>query len=157
MTVAWPTTLPLPTRTAYDIAPQDGVIRTEMESGPARHRQRFTQVQTDIGVQWIFTQLQFLVFEAWFEHEAKHGAQFFTITLLGGIGMAEHSARFRSPFKAKPRGSEWIVTAALEIRDRPTLDADQLSVVTLYEADDFMAAAQIFHEFMNVDLPAIRS
>ena len=153
MTVAWPTTLPLPTRTAYDIAPQDGVIRTEMESGPARHRQRFTQVQTDISVQWIFSQLEFLVFEAWFEHEAKRGAQFFTVTLLGGIGMAQHSARFRGPFKARPRGQEWIVSATLEIRERPTLGADQLSVVALYGPDDFMESAQIWHRFVHVDLP----
>ena len=41
-TISWPARLPLPTYDGYALEPESAVTRTDMESGPARQRRRFT-------------------------------------------------------------------------------------------------------------------
>ena len=40
MNITWPNTLPLPSVEGYGLTPQEAVLRTDMESGPARQRRR---------------------------------------------------------------------------------------------------------------------
>src|SRR3546814_2554449 len=87
--ITWPTTLPLPSVEGYGLTPQEAVLRTDMESGPARQRRRFRQTPTRITVRWLFSEFEFALFEAWYKYHADEGGQWFEITLLGGqIGRA---------------------------------------------------------------------
>ena len=47
----FPATLPGMSMRNYSLKPVNNVIRTEMESGPARTRRRYISVPTDVTVQ----------------------------------------------------------------------------------------------------------
>ena len=129
MTTLWPHTLPLPTVEGYAVRPGEAILRTEMEAGPARQRRRFTQVPSRIGVRWVLRRDQFALFEAWYRWHAKEGGEWFSIDLLGGIGLTAHEARFTRQFEARLiAGTLWEVRSELEIRERPVLSEDALAV-----------------------------
>ena len=161
-TVSWPDKLPLPTFEGYGIEPQDGVLRTEMEAGPARQRRRYTQTPSRIPVRWRFSQLEFGIFEAWYKWKGKEGATWFSMTLLGGIGMGPHEARFvgsgNSPYKASPQrgglgqGARWIVTTTLEIRERPVLSEPALNIVLAEDLARLFAAIDSLHATVHQGL-----
>jgi hypothetical protein len=162
-TVSWPDKLPLPTFEGYGIEPQDGVLRTEMEAGPARQRRRFTQVPSRIPVRWSFTQWEFGIFESWYKWKGMEGAVWFSMDLLGGLGLVTHEARFvgngSSPYKATPtrggpgRGARWIVTTTLEIRDRPVLTEPALNIVLAEDVTGLLAAIDAAHVVIHTTLP----
>lgn len=148
--VTWPTTLPLPTIQGYGVQPGDAVLRTDMEAGLARQRRRFTSSPSTINVQFLMTRNQFAVFEAWYKFEAKEGAEFFDIDLLGGIGLTTHTARFTRQFDAKLRnGIFWDISSELEIRERPTLDAEALELVLTNEPDLLMGSINALHNVVH--------
>ena len=132
--LSWPSAvLPRPSFEGYSLEPVDSVLRTEMESGPARQRRRYSNAPTRIPVRWRFTASQMAVFEGWFNHKAEAGAAWFEIDLLGGDGLTSHEARFfgngNAPYKAIPHpggkgdaGLYWMVTSTLEVRERPIMD-----------------------------------
>lgn len=130
MTVYFPKKLPYPTVEGYTIKPDEAIIRTEMEAGPARQRRRYSQTPSKISAKWIMSPEQFSVFEAWYRYRAKEGAEWFYITLLGGLGLTEQEARFTQQFEASLlNGYLWQISSELEIRDRPTLTEDAMDIV----------------------------
>ena len=156
-TISWPSRLPLPTFEGMSVEPQDACLRTEMEAGPARTRRRFTQVPTRIPVRWRFGPVDFATFEAWFRLKLGDGAEWFSIGLLGGIGMVAHEARFVGqssvPYKAVPsRGGVWIVTSILEIRERPMLDEGALDIILDNEPTALFGSVDGFHDLIHSSL-----
>ena len=156
--VSWPARLPLPTYDGYALEPESAVTRTDMESGPARQRRRFTQTPTRIPVRWRMSAVDFATFEAWFRLKLADGAEWFSIGLLGGIGMVSHEARFVGqssvPYKAVPsRGGIWIVTSILEIRERPMLDEGALDIVIGSEPTALFGSVDGFHDLIHSSLP----
>lgn len=157
MSLSWPTRLPLPTYDGYALEPESSVTRTDVESGPARQRRRFTQTPTRIPVRWRFQDVDFATFEAWFRLKLADGADWFAISLLGGIGIAAHEARFvgqgNAPYKAAPsRGGVWIVTSVLEIRERPMLDKGALEILLAEDVVVLFANIAALHTTLHVDL-----
>ncbi|PUE54671.1 hypothetical protein B9Z36_13285 [Limnohabitans sp. Rim8] len=125
-----------------------------MESGAARARRRFTQTPAKVSVRWNLRPLTYAIFEAWFKHEAKEGAEWFDIELLGGIGMATHQARFTKAYQAKlVRKNQWEVTGELEIRNRPTLTQGALGILLDSELEDLQQSADNFDILINQHLP----
>lgn len=126
---AWPSTLPQATLPGHELAPDDSVIRTDMEAGRARARRRYTRAPTRTTVRWVFaTRQQFHVFESWWVLEIDHGASGFTLSLPNGAGMSTVTARFVEPYKARPLGgSAWEVTGTLEVEQYPILTAGALA------------------------------
>ena len=133
--IKFPQHLPLPTISGYSIKPDDAIIRTDMESGPARQRRRFTQTPSKIAVRWVMNQEQFSLFEAWYKFHAKEGAEWFDIQLLGGLGLLEQEARFIQQFEAGLyKGLLWEITAELEI----LLDSDPVKLGRTVERLHFL-------------------
>lgn len=129
-TITFPKRLPYPMVESYSIRPDEAIIRTDMEAGPARQRRRYTQTPSKIAVKWIMSPEQFCLFEAWYKYYAKEGAEWFVITLLGGIGLTEQEARFTQQFEANiTAGRLWQITTELEIRDRPTITEDATLII----------------------------
>jgi hypothetical protein len=125
-----------------------------MEAGLARQRRRFTDVPSVISVRWLFTRNQFAVFEAWYKIYAKEGAEFFDIDLLGGIGITTHTARFTRQFDAKLfNGFFWEVTSQLEIRERPTLDAEAIAIFLENPPEALLATTTNLHTLVQSQLP----
>ena len=129
MTISWPATLPQPVIDGYGFNPDSRVIKTDMDSGAARVRQRFTAGPTQYKAAWIFTQQQLATFEAWFDLDALSGAAWFTTTVWCGKGLVNVTARIPAGTFAvtKRTGMMWSVSATLEIRDRPILTATELA------------------------------
>jgi hypothetical protein len=156
--ISWPSRLPLPTYDGYALEPESAVTRTDMESGPARQRRRFTQTPTRIPVRWRMSAVDFATFEAWFRLKLDDGADWFAISLLGGSGIVAHEARFvgqgNTPYKAVPsRGGAWIVTSVLEVRERPMLDEGALEILLAEDVVVLFANIQTLHSTLHVGLP----
>ncbi|MEG3639275.1 hypothetical protein [Magnetococcus sp. PR-3] len=152
---SWPGQLPKPTVQGYVIKPEDALLRTEMDAGPARQRRIFTHVPTVVTVRWRMNPEQFALFQSWFRHKAYSGAAWFSIILANGMGLQEQEGRFHGPYKAQPlfRGLFWEVTANLEIRDPPVMGAAALDLLLSGEGDAFMIQANRLHSLIHQSWP----
>ena len=154
MSIYFPKRLPYPTIEGYTIKPGEAIVRTEMEAGPARHRRRYTQTPSKIAVKWIMNPEQFCLFEAWYKYYAKEGAEWFVITLLGGIGLTEQDARFTQQFEASLiAGRLWQITSELEIRDRPTVSEDATIIILNSDFQKLEISVNKLHIFIHQSCP----
>lgn len=154
----WPIErLPLPTVEGYSVTPGEALTRTDMESGAARARRRFTQTPARVAVRWNLRPLTYAIFEAWFKFEAMEGAQWFEIELLGGIGLAPHQARFTRAYQARlASGNLWEVTAELELRNRAMLTRDALGVLVESDFDALSGSVDSLDILIHQQLPTER-
>ena len=154
MTVYFPKKLPYPTVEGYTIKPDEAIIRTEMEAGPARQRRRYSQTPSKISAKWIMSPEQFSLFEAWYKYHSQEGAEWFYITLLGGLGLIEQEARFTQQFEASLlNGLLWIVSSELEIRDRPTLSEAEMDILSEINMRDLEIMNSRLHVLVHNILP----
>lgn len=157
----WPEDkLGLPSIGGYSIKPQNGVARTDMDSGPARQRRRWTTTPTQFPVVMKFTRYQLAIFEGWYYNFAAEGANYFNITLLSGLGLVNHEARFKGEYESKPWNADddanaewWRVTTTLEIRNRPVLDAGATGIVLDSDITALMATIDAFALLVTQHLP----
>lgn len=136
----WPAAIPLPTLSGagYTITPQEGVTRTDMEIGPARARKRSTATPWRLKLRWHLMRFELTLFEAWYRSYADEGAAYFSMTLISGVGLETHQIRFFKSYESVAQSGElWLVTAEVESRDPPWLDAGGLD--TLLDTPDFAA------------------
>jgi hypothetical protein len=151
--IRFPATLPMPLAEPYAVKPADGVVRTDMEQGPARQRREFTQVPTKIPVKWRFTDGQYAVFDAWYQWKGKAGAEWFVIPLRSGLGVIDHVARFTKQYEAPlSSGGFWLVTVELEVRDRPVLSEAELDILLDSSWTDLFAAVTGLVSLANTTL-----
>lgn len=124
-TIAYPAGLPLPLRSGYGLNHVSPVTRTELESGRARQRRRYTASPSRISVSWIFSQAQAQAFEAWFRWTLSDGAEWFNANLRTPLGLQSHECRFVEMYAGPQRvGADlWQIQATLETRSRPTLSS----------------------------------
>jgi hypothetical protein len=153
--IVWPPTLPLPTVQGYSVQPEDAILRTEMEAGLARQRRRFTNVPTKVSVRWIMRRDQYAIFEGWYRWQAKEGANWFTITLLGGLGLLDQEARFTRQFSARLLAGStlWEITSELEIRERPVLDEGLLNLLLSEDPAGLIFSGNSLHILVHQTLP----
>lgn len=151
--IRFPATLPMPLAEPYAVKPADGVVRTDMEQGPARQRREFTQVPTKIPVKWRFTDAQYAVFDAWYQWKGKAGAEWFVIPLRSGLGVIDHIARFTKQYEAPlSSGGFWLVTVELEVRDRPVLSEAELDILLDSSWADLSGAVTGLDTLANITL-----
>ena len=125
--------------TVLNLAPGEYTLR--MLLADQKHLPHFVfSKPTRITVRWLFSEFEFALFEAWYKYHADEGGQWFEITLLGGLGLLPHEARFTRQFEAQLRSARrWDVKGELEIRERPTLDEGALNLMLELSADDLFA------------------
>ena len=92
--IAYPEFLPEPQRDGYGFQPVSPMARSELQSGRARQRRRFTSVPTVASVTWLMDDTEAQLFEGWFEHILLSGSLWFQCPLKTPLGMDEHRARF---------------------------------------------------------------
>lgn len=119
MAQSWPTGIPNTIQTSgYSRELQDGVIRTDMETGPAKFRRRFTATQDKNRGQIIMTQAQYLTFETWFKTIIMYGALSFEFPdPLNNSNTLE--VRFSKPPSLSPAGNGVDVAVTVEIEEVP--------------------------------------
>lgn len=118
----WPSTLPAPVVSGYQIQPADQTIRTEMEVGAPRQRRRTMADDDRLSVVWLFTDAEMVLFRDWFRDAsgAAGGAAWFTgMDIATGDGGVIDSleCRFTGPWQANLLpGLSWQVQGKLETR-----------------------------------------
>ena len=154
----WPASLPAPGPASYALTPVKAFSRTDMDSGTARQRRRFTRTPSYHQVVWTFTQEQFAVFEGFLAYEVGLGANWFQTRMLNGLDMNEVQARFMDdpPYQASLLGSSkdiFQVTATLEVKALPILTRDQYEVMSEYTGAEIGWMSDPLHKLIHEDLP----
>lgn len=81
MAIAWPVTVPdMFESSGFGYDADSGLLRSDMDSGPAKVRRRFTSTTKNMTGTIIMSRTQFQTWETWFEDTIFHGALSFTMT-----------------------------------------------------------------------------
>lgn len=126
---AWPASLPGALTEGYGINPESATISTDMDSGPARVRRRYTRTPVRVPVRFSFTQLEMHIFESWFKLEIASGASWFTFSLFTGAGFTPVNARFvGGKYKTDGvRGTKFLISAEIEVDALPVMTSAELA------------------------------
>lgn len=121
----FPATLPKLVMTNYSYKPTNNLIRTQMETGPAKQRRRFVNVPTEISAEWIFTRAELGIFEKFWKEQLYDGAGWFKLKVVNGAGESECNARFTEPYSASASVREfmWKVNGKVEVMGLPVVPA----------------------------------
>ena len=145
----YPAELPPPGLDGYRLDHVDPLMRTQLASGRARQRRRFTSVPTMVPVEWLLTAGEFALFEAWYRYAIEDGAEWFTGRLKTSAGIDDHEQRFTGIYRARALGpNHWRVEAELELRERQTVPRDWLLF-----APQFLVHASLIDRALNREWP----
>jgi len=150
-TINYPTNLPPPVTTGYEIDDMPSIARDDMDSGRARQRLRNTALVSEMPIQFQFKQWQYMVFEAWLRWKVGYTA-WFNITIEGGVGLVSHEARFKAddlPKAPRQKGGWYFVTGKLEVIERPMLSSSDLDLLIAEDGDALLASLAALHTLMS--------
>jgi hypothetical protein len=151
--LAYPEGLPLPLREGYGFQSVSPMVRTELKSGRARQRRRFTSAPTVASVSWIFSDAEAQLFEAWFEEVLVSGISWFECPLKTPMGLEKYQARFTDIYSGPLLFgvSHWRFTADLELLKRPILEPGWVSV-----APEYILQSGLFDRAINQSWPGFK-
>lgn len=116
----WPSILPVPLLSGYQVQPGDPTARTSMESGPARVRRRFTAVPDDITLNLHLSRAEMVVFREFWADDWAQGAAWVFFPVLDGYdeNLVNKECRpTKGTFSAsRPNQNYWRVQIAVEVR-----------------------------------------
>lgn len=120
MPIYYPESLPLGLRNGRTYQLVSPLQRSELASGRAIQRRRFTSVPQGASVQWIFSDAQGQAFEAWWRDALKDGAAWFEMPLRTPMGLQHHTCRFTGVYSGPAfiGNGLWSYSAELELRFR---------------------------------------
>ncbi len=145
----WPETLPPPRVEGYSLSPRPSLLRTDMETGAARHRLRSLTAHYQVQAEWRFSEFQFAVFDAWWTLITRLGEQWFVLPLAVPLDVQAVEARFLDPWQAELLPARrWRVAAQMEIRNLQRLTAEELEAASIY-GDVEMALAERLHRWLH--------
>ena len=147
--INYPAGLPFPLRQGYGMNHVSPLMRTDLETGRARQRRRYTSVPTIVDVSWLMDKAQAQAFESWFRYGLIDGTEWFNAKLRTPMGFEDNYCRFAEMYSGPELvGIEmWRFQAKLEIKDRQTLIGDWSILPTFIEGMD------IFDLAMNREWP----
>lgn len=112
---------------SYSWTPQTAFIRTEMEVGPMRQRQRASTMPTTLTFKMMLDRERLSVLEAWYKYKLENGAAWFLMPIESGEGKVETSVRFSEPYQVSLYGYDcYFVSCNLEINDMPMMTEEKL-------------------------------
>jgi hypothetical protein len=114
---AFPPNLPKPNIDNYGGVQDLAFIRTEMEAGSMRQRQRYTATNHQMTMSWLFRASEMAIFKTFFDTTINKGADFFTMELDVGDGFQTYDTRFTAPYQYTfVQGNHWSVSINVEVR-----------------------------------------
>lgn len=141
---AWPDYFPSFLIDSYSYQNDKSMVRTDMEGGPPRQRNEFTQVPTKIKVSTIMDITNYEIFRGWFKHVLNEGQDYFTVDLDLENGLSEQQARFTGPYKTRKTSfDKWSIEGTLELAVAPTISKELAEILTVgFSIEEMEAAAQ---------------
>lgn len=117
----WPSSLPVPKFSGYDLQTTDPTARTDMESGPARVRRRYTAAPDHVSLGFILDETQMATFRALWESDFQNGAAWVFVPIKDGrsVGVSNKEVRpLTGSFKSAPvSATHWSVEFQVEVRN----------------------------------------
>lgn len=77
MIMQWPTALPRPERSSWQLTPQDARRKRQSDAGPPAYRRRFSSVAKMVSLSLVLTRSQRQVFDQFFHDECADGSLLF--------------------------------------------------------------------------------
>jgi len=120
MAIQYPENLPLGLHSGRSYQLRSPLQRSELESGRAIQRRRFTSVPQGASIQWLFSDAQGQAFEAWWRDSLTDGSQWFECKLKTPMGLSAHVCRFTAVYSGPNLVGPnlWSYSAELELRFR---------------------------------------
>lgn len=149
MTIYYPEGLPLGLQSGRSYQLVSPLMRTELSSGRARQRRRFTSVPQYARISWLFTGVQGQAFEAWWRDVLVDGSMWFVCHLKTPLGLSEHDCRFTDVYSGPSvvGPNLWEYSAELELRVRAVIDPGW------GEFPEFMIGSEIIDYALNREWP----
>jgi hypothetical protein len=129
-------------------------MRSELTSGRARQRRKFTSVPEMAKVSFLFNDAEGMAFESWYRQQLADGANWFEAKLKTPLGLEYYTCRFTDIYQGPnpvgpPSGdnSRWSYSAEIELFERAVLGDDW----GLFP--DFVIDASIFDKAINREWP----
>lgn len=138
----YPATLPLPLQEGYGFKHTSPLMRTDMDSGRARQRQRFTSTPSMVTVSWLMTEPEAALFEGWYRYGLTDGADWGLLPIRTPQGIRQYRARFTDIYDGPSLtgGKYWRYSAELEVFERPTLT--ETETIEIIAGGDFFTAVE---------------
>ena len=118
---AWPSLLGNPQFSGYDLESTDPTVRTDMDSGPARVRRRFTSSPDNVSLRFVFNETQMATFRSFWETGFLNGAAWVSMPIKTGVSaglMPKECRPLTGSFKASPASrTQWVVEFMVEVRN----------------------------------------
>lgn len=148
--IDYPKGLPNPLVENHTLNHVSPFLRTNMSSGRARQRRKFSSVPTMTTVDWIFKgDTQVAVFEAWFRDALNDGVEWFNSPRRTPLGVIDVVCRFTDIYIGPTYigNNLWRISAQLEIWERPLMP-DGWGLLP-----EFVLGASIFDIALNREWP----
>lgn len=120
MTIYYPAGLPRGRHSGRIYQLVSPLLRSDLVSGRAIQRRRFTSVPQGANINWLFNDVQAQAFEAWWRDQLTDGASWFECPLDTPMGYYLYTCRFTDVYKGPSRAGPnlWAYSAELELRER---------------------------------------
>lgn len=124
MTIFYPDGLPRGLHSGRKYQLVSPLKRSELDSGRARQRRRFTSVPEGASVSWLFNSAQGQAFEAWWRDQLADGSLWFECPLDHPMGYDLYTCRFTGVYQGPSRVGPnlWSYSGELELRERAALE-----------------------------------
>lgn len=110
--------LPNPLVEGYGGTQDRAFIRTEMEAGSQRQRQRFSAANTQMTMSWLLSATDMATFKTFYDSTINRGSDWFTYSLDLGAGITSYDVRFTESYQfSYIDGGHWRVSANVEVRN----------------------------------------
>ena len=120
MPIEYPSDLPSPLLNGYKLTPKDNTIRTRMDSGRIRRRQRYSTRNYDLSMKFLFTNEQLGKFDVFYKDTLLDGTQEFDMMLPAPSGaQMKLKVRFNAPYNMSASQTLWTVTCKADVYGAP--------------------------------------
>jgi hypothetical protein len=150
-TITYPEHLPNMLINGYSIKTVSPLQRTELQSGRARQRRRFTGVPVMVTFETVLTQPQAQIFEGFFRWMLEDGAEWFLCNLKTPMGLNQYTCRFVGMYNGPDPITPYVfqVSGDLEIFERDTWNEEWIR----YGQSIIMSYGPDFDTAMNREWP----
>jgi len=158
MTPEWPSTINhLAERGSWNKSPNEPVLRSEFDYGPARARQRFTSQIAKFSFTVMMTEIEYAYLEGFFQDDLRSGAAWFTMPVyLGRGGYETKVVRFTEPYQVKDAGFLHVkVSAKMEVRMTPLASGAAIYFVSEYGEPALDDIGDRLSPLVNIKYPTV--
>lgn len=120
--INYPSCLPMPQADGHSYQHASPFVRTDMATGRAKQRRRFSSVPTTASFTFLMSNNEFAAFEAWFRDQLNDGANWFNMNAYTPLGPnTPVVCRFMEMYSAFSAfgTTHWEFSVKLEFFERP--------------------------------------